>query len=106
MNRTIFLHIAAIFNDDTAPVAADGSAWTYIYILPDDDIARNRCLWVNEGAFVDNGNEAFEFVDHIYIERRGAETLSIYAISLLSKYIIERGAQRRGVYFSAPLRLN
>src|ERR1700749_700310 len=64
MDRTVLLHITAIFNDDLPPVATDRSTRTNIYISSDNNIACNSCIRVNECAFVDDWLVAIEFVDH------------------------------------------
>ena len=64
MYGTIFLYVAAIFDDDAAPVAPNGSAGPYIYVSSDDYITRDGCLWMNEGAFMRYRDEVFKGVKH------------------------------------------
>jgi hypothetical protein len=60
VNGAILLHVAAVFNDDTAPVATDSSTGAHIYVLTNDDITRDGRLRVNERRFMHNRDEVFE----------------------------------------------
>src|ERR1700760_5128571 len=64
MHGAIFLHIAPVRNNDTSPVATQGAAGTYIYILADHHIARHGCLGMNKGAFMRHRFYTIEFVKH------------------------------------------
>ena len=64
MNRTIFLDIAAVLQDNAAPIAPNGSAGTYIYIFSDHYVAGHDRLRVYKGRGVDDRAKALEFVKH------------------------------------------
>ena len=64
MYRAIFLHVAAIFNDNASPIAAQGCAGSNINLLADDHVTRNYRQRVYKGRFMYNGNKALEFVKH------------------------------------------
>jgi len=63
MYGTVFLNIASIFNHNLAPVAPDRSSRPDINIPSDNHIAGYRCLWMDEGSFVDDGLVGVKFVD-------------------------------------------
>lgn len=58
-----FLHVAAVFDKDFAPVASDNSASGYVHVAADYDIADHRSVRMNKGAFVNNRAKAFKFKD-------------------------------------------
>lgn len=60
VHRTVLLHIAAIFNDDLPPVAADGCARADVNVFANDDIARNRCIRMHKTTFLDDRNKSVE----------------------------------------------
>ncbi len=64
VDGAVLLYIAAIFNDDFAPIATDSSARSYIHMLTDDYVPSHRRLGVNKRSFVDNWPKAIEFVNH------------------------------------------
>jgi hypothetical protein len=64
MYRTIFLHVAAVFDDNTAPVAAQGRSRTNVNVLANDDIACDYRLWMHERRRMYYRNKTFESVKH------------------------------------------
>ena len=61
---TVFLNVAAVFNDDLSPIASDGGAGSDVHISADDHISRDVGLRVHIGRFVNDRLETVEFVDH------------------------------------------
>jgi hypothetical protein len=64
VDGTVFLHIAAVFNDDAAPVAPDSGTGPDIDIAADDDVAGDGRLRVNKSGRVNHWLEAFESIKH------------------------------------------
>lgn len=64
MDGTVFLYIAAILNNDTAPVAPNSGTGSDIDIAADDDIAGDGRLGVDESRGMNHRPEAFESVKH------------------------------------------
>src|SRR5690606_10373692 len=55
----------AVFDDDSAPIAANRRARANINIFPDDHVAGYCSLRMDKTAFVDDRDKSFEFVYHI-----------------------------------------
>ena len=60
VQRAILLNVAAVLDDNSAPVPTDGSARPDIHVAPDNDVSGNRRIRMDEGRFVDDGNESVE----------------------------------------------
>jgi hypothetical protein len=60
VNNTIFLHIATIFDNDAAPISTQRSAGTDVAICPDDNVAGNRSLWMDERGRMNYRDKTFE----------------------------------------------
>ncbi len=60
MNGTIFLHIATVFNNNSTPIAANGSAGPHIHLFTNYNITCNSSLWMNKGRRMNNGYKALE----------------------------------------------
>jgi hypothetical protein len=65
VDRTALLYVAAVFDDDSPPVTADGGAGTDIDIPADQDIARDGRLGMYKSRRMDHRSVAIEFVKHI-----------------------------------------
>src|SRR5690349_21246374 len=65
MHHATFLHIAAVFNNDFAPVATQGSKRTDIYVFANNHIASYGGLRMNICGRMHYGFDAVEFVKHI-----------------------------------------
>ena len=76
VHDAVFLDVASVFDDDSAPVTADCCAGADVDIASDDDIAGDRCIWMHVGRFVDDRFESLEFED----VRRGQTLSMIVAI--------------------------
>ena len=61
---TVFLHVAAVFDEHLPPVAADSCPRADVNLSTDDDVASDGCLGMDEGSGVYYGAETFEFVNH------------------------------------------
>jgi hypothetical protein len=64
MYGAVFLDIAAVFNHNATPVAAQRRPGTDIHIAPDDYIARHYRLRMDERRRISHRPEAFECVKH------------------------------------------
>ena len=63
MDRTILLHVAAVFNDDLSPIATDSSPGADVNIPANDDIAGNGSEGMHECGFVNNRDVSVVFVN-------------------------------------------
>src|ERR1043165_7106389 len=64
MYDTIFLHIASVLKNNSAPITTQGCAWSYITVFPNNHIACHSRLRVHEGRRMNDGYKAFECIDH------------------------------------------
>src|SRR5690606_11534189 len=64
VDRAILLHVASVFDDDSAPIAANRRSRTDIDVLTDNHISGNGRLRMDKVTFVDDGDETLEFVYH------------------------------------------
>jgi hypothetical protein len=64
MDHTIFLHVATILNDDSAPISPDRSTGPYVHIFTYDYISRDGGQRVNEAGRMYHRLKAFEFIKH------------------------------------------
>src|SRR5690606_2031044 len=93
VDRAILLHVASVFDDDSAPIAANRRSRTDIDVLTDNHISGNGRLRMDKGAFVDDGDETLEFVYHFLrtkkkdrcTERRKTFYLS-FSVSVLASF--------------------
>lgn len=67
VDDTVLLDVAAILDDDLAPVTADGGAGANVNLSSDDDVADHRRIGVNERVFADYGSKALKgkYVCHV-----------------------------------------
>src|SRR5574343_1017085 len=63
VNRTIFLHIATVFNNDLTPITANSSAWTNINVFSNDNVSDDSCQGMNKATFFDYRLKAMEFIN-------------------------------------------
>ena len=64
VDSTVLLDIAAIFNNDLSPVAAEGAPRAHINVFPYYNIARYSGLRMNKGRWMCYRPDAVEFVKH------------------------------------------
>ena len=69
VNDAILLDVAAILDDDLAPVAADDGAGADIHLSSDSDIADHGRVGVNERVLADYGSEALKGEDVCHVGR-------------------------------------
>ena len=58
----IFLHVAAIFNNDLTPVATQGTTGADVHILTNDYITGNGCLRMNKRGWMNDRLDAVELI--------------------------------------------
>src|SRR5687767_15920300 len=81
VHRAVLLDVASVFDDDSAPVAADGSAGSDVDVAPNDDVAGNRSVRVNERRCMDHWGKSVERED---VAGRHASALSAASFTLRS----------------------
>src|SRR5690606_25011398 len=68
VNHYIFLHIAAVFDDNLPPVSANDRSGTDIHVFSNRHISDDDRGGMYESRFVNHRNPTFEFVYHFEIE--------------------------------------
>lgn len=63
MNDAIFLHVAAVFNDDLSPVATQNSTGANVNVFTDEHIASDIGLWMHKTRRFDHGDKPIEGID-------------------------------------------
>ena len=65
VDGAVLLHVAAVLDDDAAPVAANRRARPDVHVAADDDVAGDRRVRMHERRLVHDRNESVELVDAI-----------------------------------------
>jgi len=64
VDGAILLNVAAVLDDNAAPVTPDRGAGTNVHVTPDDHVSRDGCIRVYESTFVNDRFVTVEFVYH------------------------------------------
>ena len=64
MDGTVFLHIAAVFDDDLSPIAPDRGTGPDVTMSANINVPGHSRLGMNKRGFVNDGDYVIKRIDH------------------------------------------